>query len=335
MRAARFAGDNTISLVDKALPAPGAGQLLLKIGANALCGSERGQFARGASVTPGHEAAGVVVAAGPGTHTAAGAHGVVFLMVFCGACRSCRQGFTNQCLDKRGDVGFNRDGGYAEYALVEESTFFAISPDFSAAEGTLLLDIMGTGGHAIARGQRVHGDIQSVLVAGAGPIGLGVLAMAKLILGDAVPVYISDVAPYRLALAERMGGRPVNVAAGTLVEGLKQHGVSEADLAIDTSGVGAARQAALDCLAKRGALICVGHGQGLTLDVSRQLIAPEHAVLGSEYFCFNELPANVARLREHRAYLGQIITHRFALDGIQRAFELFFAGETGKVIIEQ
>ncbi len=335
LRAARFDGSGAIVLIDKAIPTPALGQLVLKVGANALCGSERGQYLRGAPVTPGHEAAGRVVAAGPGTRTPVGAPGVVFLMVFCGECRSCRQGFTNQCLDKRGDTGFNRDGGYGEYLLVDESTFFAIPDGFTASEATLLLDIMGTGGHAIERGRRAHGDITSVLVAGAGPIGLGVLAMAKIMLGDAVPVYITDVVSYRLALAERMGGVPVNVANGTLADGLQRHGATAVDLAVDTSGKGAARQSALDALDKRGVLVCVGHGEGLALDVSKHLIAPERAVMGSEYFCFNELPANLTRLSTHRGYLSQIITHRFPLADIQQAFELFFTGETGKVVIEQ
>ena len=65
------------------------------------------------------------------------------------------------------------------------------------------------------------------------------------------------------------------------------------------------------------------------------VLAPERAVLGSEYFRYNELARNLALLRAHRAYLGQIITHRYGADGIQEAFELFFRGETGKVVVEQ
>src|SRR5665647_3539328 len=63
---------------------------------DALCASEFGQFNDGASVTPGHEATGVVAAAGPNTAIAVGTPGVIFLMDYCGECRSCRQGFTNQ-----------------------------------------------------------------------------------------------------------------------------------------------------------------------------------------------------------------------------------------------
>jgi threonine dehydrogenase-like Zn-dependent dehydrogenase len=287
---------------------------------------------RGAPVTPGHEAAGVVVAAGTKTKTPVGTNGAVFLMDFCGECRNCRQGSTNQCLHKRGDMGFNRDGGYAEYELVNENIFFP-SGEIAGADATLLLDIMGTGGHAISRGLLAHRDVQSVLVSGAGPIGLGVLAMAKLLLGD-LPVAITDVVSYRLALAEQMGGLPINLKQTTVDAGLKQHGLEHVDFAIDTSGKEMARQASLDALDKRGVLVLVGHGEGIRMDVSSQMIAPERAVLGSEYFRFDELPANLELLRRHRDYLSQIITHRFPLADIQHAFELFFKGDTGKVIIE-
>jgi threonine dehydrogenase-like Zn-dependent dehydrogenase len=124
VRAPRFVGDGKVVFEESPVPEPGPGELLIRVQANALCGSERGQFQHGADVTPGHEAAGVVAAVGPGTSIRVGTPGVIFLMVFCGTCRSCRQGFTNQCLDKRGDMGFNRDGGYGPYEVVPESIFF-------------------------------------------------------------------------------------------------------------------------------------------------------------------------------------------------------------------
>ncbi len=322
----QFGGGGRITFGEKPVPSPGPGQLLIQVKANALCGSERGQFQGGSSVTPGHEAAGVVAQAGPDTHTPAGTPGVIFLMDFCGACRSCRLGHTNQCAAKRADMGFTQDGGYGPYELVHENVFFPVTPDVSLTEATLLLDIMGTGGHAIARAQAVRPDIKSLLVAGAGPIGLGVLAMAKLLVGRDLPVFITDTIPYRLALAERLGGVPIRLPANAL---------PTVDAAIDTSGKEAARRSALDALDPRGVLVCVGHGQGLTLDVSPDLIAPERAVLGSEYFRYDELTANLERLRAHRDYLASIITHRYPVGEIQTAFETFFGGETGKVVIEQ
>jgi threonine dehydrogenase-like Zn-dependent dehydrogenase len=308
---------------------------LLQVKANALCGSERGQFANGSAVTPGHEAAGIVVAAGPGTHTPLGTTGVVIVRDDCGICRSCRLGFTNQCLHKRGDMGFNKDGGYGSFELVSEQIFFPIDADIPLADATMLLDVMGTSAHAITRGLRVRADVESVVITGAGPVGLGMLAMTRLLLGEATPVLIADMLPFRLALAERLGGTPIDLRAQSLEAGARAAGFDAIDLAIDTSGKTVARQAAMDVLGKRGALVCVGHGEELHLTVSSMLIAPERAVLGSEYFCFNELPAALELLRSQRAYLSQIITHRFGVGDIQQAFELFFAGSTGKVVIEQ
>ncbi len=336
MHAPRFVGEGHIDWGEKPVPEPGPGQILLAVKANALCGSERGQFRGGSAVTPGHEAAGVVVAAGPDTATPVGTRGVVFLMDFCGQCRSCRRGATNQCLAKRADMGFSHDGGYGPYEQVRENIFFPVPADLPLGDATLLLDIMGTGGHAIARGRQIVAEPQSILVAGAGPIGLGVLAMTRLLLGPDVPVVISDRVPFRLELAARLGGTPVNVAQqdlGDAAKSLVEDG--RFDLTLDTSGSGEAVEGALRLLGRDGALVCIGHGAQIALNVSRDLIQPEAALVGSEYFRFDELPANLDLLRQNRDYLGQIITHRFPVQEIQHAFETFFAGETGKVIIEQ
>jgi threonine 3-dehydrogenase len=331
MNVPQFVGGKRITFGTKPKPEPGEGQLLIQVKANALCGSEKGQFENGSIVTPGHEAAGTVTAAGPETRIPVGTSGVVFLMDFCGHCRSCRQGFTNQCLNKRADMGFSHDGGYGPFELVHENIFFPTGNDLSPAEATLLLDIMGTGGHCLNRARLVHPDIESILIMGAGPIGLGVLAMAKILFPPETLVYITDFVSYRLRLAEKLGCIPVNLTGRSpdrLVD-------SSVDLAIDTSGKTTARQAALEALGQRGVLVCVGHGEELNLKVSPHLISAERTVMGSEYFAFGELPENLRLLKAHRSYFNQIITHRFGVEQIQHAFELFFQGETGKVVIEQ
>ena len=335
MRVPVFVGGGRIEWSERAVPEPGPGQVLLRVGANALCGSERGQFHNGSRVTPGHEAAGTVVAAGPGTKTPMGTRGVVYLMDFCGGCRNCALGYTNQCLHKRADMGFNRDGGYAPYELVSERIFFPVPAHLPLEEATLLLDVMGTSAHAIARARLVRADIESVVVCGAGPVGLGLLAMCRLLLGPDVSICVSDVAPSRLALAGRLGGVPVSVADRTLAEGLAAAGRSGVDVAFDASGRAAARQGAVAALGSRGVLVCVGHGEDVRLEVSRDLIGPERAVLGSEYFRFDELADNLPLLQRHREYLSQIITHRFEPADIQTAFEAFLRGETGKAVVVQ
>jgi threonine dehydrogenase-like Zn-dependent dehydrogenase len=328
--APRFTGSGAITFADIDYPEPGPGQLLLRVAANAICGTDREQYFGGSAVVPGHEAAGVVASAGPGTATPVGTRGVVFLMDYCGACRSCLLGATNQCLAKRADMGFTHDGGYGPYELVHESNFFPITDGIEIANATMLLDVMGTSGHALARAELVRPDIESIYIAGAGPIGLGLLVMAKLRYGQDLPAHISDVSEWRLSFAESFGGIPVDASDPRALQA-----VGAPDVAFDSSGKQVARRAAMDILGKRGVLVCVGHGETITLDVSKDLLAPEHAVLGSEYFRFDEMPANLALLEEHQDLISRVISHRVPVERLAEAFELFLSGETGKVVVTQ
>ena len=298
--------------------------------ANAICGTDRAQYFEGSAVTPGHEAAGVVVAAGPGTSVREGTPGVVFLMDYCGQCRSCRLGYTNQCLAKRADMGFTHDGGYGPYELVHESNFFAVDAGTDLVEATMLLDVMGTSSHAIARAALVRPDIESAYIAGAGPIGLGLLVMCKLTFGSDFPVRISDISPWRLSYAESFGAQAVDASQPDALADL-----APSDVAFDSTGRSTARQSAMAALSKRGVLVCVGHGETLELVVSDELIAPERAVLGSEYFRYDEMPRNLELLRDNRDLLARVITHRFDVAQIGEAFKTFLSGESGKVVVTQ
>jgi threonine 3-dehydrogenase len=337
-RAPFLMGGGRVEFVDREYPSPGPGELLIAPRANAVCGTDRHFWLDGGSVVNGHETSGVVVEAGPDTSTPVGSRGVVFLMDFCGTCRNCRDGATNQCLAKRRDMGMTHDGGFGPYELVHENTFFPVPDDdvyghIDHATATMLLDVMGTSGHAIGRARLVRLDIESVYIAGAGPIGLGLLVMSKLVLGADVPVHISDVSPWRREFAATFGGVPVDAGDPAALERVAER--VRPDVAFDASGKEVARRAALDVLAQRGALVCVGHGEGIRLDASSDLIAPEHAVLGSEYFRFDELRGNLELLRANTDYVSRVITHRFPVEEIDRAFEVFLAGESGKVVVEQ
>jgi threonine dehydrogenase-like Zn-dependent dehydrogenase len=328
--APRFLGDGKIVFEELPVPSPGPGQLLLRVRANAICGTDRGQYFGGSTVTPGHEAAGTVVAAGPETSVAEGTPGVVFLMDYCGRCRSCLLGFTNQCLAKRADMGFTHDGGYGPYELVHESNFFPVDAGTDLVEATMLLDVMGTSSHAIARARLVRPDIESAYIAGAGPIGLGLLVMCKLTFGKDFPVCISDMSPWRLNHAASFGAHTVDASKGDALAA-----VAPSDVAFDATGTLAGRKGALAALAKRGALVCVGHGGTFEMVVSDELIAPERAVLGSEYFRYEEMARNLDLLRENRALIARVITHRFDVARISEAFEIFLSGESGKVVVTQ
>ncbi|MFT3888769.1 MAG: alcohol dehydrogenase catalytic domain-containing protein [Arachnia sp.] len=324
-----FRGKGVIEFAEKTYREPGEGELLVRIGANAICGTDRKEYFGGVGIIPGHEAAGRVEQAGPGTTTAVGTRGAIYLMDYCGGCRSCGVGATNQCQAKRQDVGQTSDGGFGPYALVHETHFFPVPDDVSYVAATMLLDVMGTSTHALRRAELVRKDARSVYIAGAGPIGLGLLAMTRVWWGADIEIHISDVSPWRRQFAETFGAISHDPADEASIV------AAQPDLAFDSSGKQSARELAIRALSQRGALICVGHGEGIALDVSRDLIAPERAVLGSEYFRFDEMPDNLAALRAHRDFLGRIVTHTYDVAQIREAFDAFLAGETGKVVVTQ
>jgi threonine dehydrogenase-like Zn-dependent dehydrogenase len=318
-------GDERVEIVERNYAPPGDGQLLIRVHANALCGSDRALFLNGAKTVAGHELSGEVIEGGAATSTMPATRGVVFLMSYCGHCRNCLRGATNICLDKGGDIGFNRDGGLGPFVVVEERMFFPIDDDLPYPLATMLLDVMGTSGHALDRAQLVHPDIRSIHIAGAGPVGIGALVMARIRFGDDVPVFVSDISPWRLRFAESLGAKPLHsdqVAS-----------MPKVDAAFDASGRSSARENAISRLSAGGVLVCIGHGQELALDVSRDLIATEHAVLGSEYFPFSDLTRNLELLRTHRDEISKIITHRFDVSELQLAFQTFLGGESGKVVV--
>ena len=105
-----FTGNGHISLEQREWPDPGAGQLLIRVRANAICGTDRHQFLEGSTVVAGHEAAGEVAEAGPGTSTAIGTRGVIFFKEYCGECRSCGAGHTSLCTDKKASTGMTTMG---------------------------------------------------------------------------------------------------------------------------------------------------------------------------------------------------------------------------------
>ena len=324
--APRFLGDGRIRVEEHTYRDPGDGELLVKVAANALCGTDRSIYLNGTDIIPGHEAAGVIADVGPGSRTAVGTRGVIYLMDYCGSCRSCLIGATNQCTAKRADVGLTSDGGYGPYATVHETNFFPVGDDLPLATATMLLDVMGTSSHALHRAELVRPDIESIYICGAGPIGLGLLVMAQIRYGVDFPIYISDLSDWRCEFARTFGATVVDASS---VRDLAP------DIAVDSSGKEAACRAALTSLSKRGALVCVGHGEGLTLDVSADLIAPERAVLGSEYFRFDELAHNLVLLQENEELVSRIITHQLPVARLSEAFDLFLSGKTGKVVVLQ
>ncbi|MDQ3855964.1 MAG: alcohol dehydrogenase catalytic domain-containing protein [Chloroflexota bacterium] len=174
MRRAVFQGAGRITVEDGPAHEPGPGELLLRVHACALCGSDRGLWRDGSAFTPGHETAGTVEAVGAETAIPVGTFGAAFLVAYCGSCYLCTSGSRGACLRKEGMLGFDRDGGFAEYVLIPERCFLPLNPALDADNAVMLLDVVGTALHAVRRSGHHGSPPDSALVMGPDPLAWAV-----------------------------------------------------------------------------------------------------------------------------------------------------------------
>lgn len=331
MRRAVFHGEGRITVEEAADPIPGVGELLIAVRVCALCGSDRRAWEHGSPVTPGHEIAGTVAAVGPETTTAVGRAGAVFLVAYCGACAMCLAGSRGACLAKEAMLGFTRDGGFADYVTVPERCFLPVDERLGLDAAAMLLDVTGTAMHALRRAGCVEAPPRSALVMGVGPVGLGCILALRAV---GVPLVVAvDVAPFRLAFAERLGAR--SAAGGDGAEAAVRQILPEGpSLVLDASGHPAAQRQALDLVAAGGRMVVLGHSRvPLEIWTSRDLIQQEKMILGSEYFDPSEFETNQQLVLDGDLDPGVLITHRLPLELIGDAYRLFWSGETGKVLV--
>jgi propanol-preferring alcohol dehydrogenase len=333
MRAARFHGSERVTVDRVAIPAFGAEDVLVRVHANALCGSDRHGYERGSEVVPGHEIAGTVVARGDAVRgVEIGDRGVVYLVDSCRQCGACLVGKANVCLHRRAMIGFTRDGGLAEFVRVPAHCFLCVPAGIHLDFATALLDLFGTTLHAFRRaGRDVAGA--DVLVVGCGPIGLGAVAVARAL--GARSVHASDVVPYRLRLAEMLGAVAVNAAAGDPVEEIRRRVPDGCSIAVEAAGRPETQRMAIELGGPDARVVIVAHSAvPLTLYTSADLIQRERALIGSEYFPPGAFAETVALVQQRRLDPGPLLTHRFALDDVQHACRAFFGGDTGKVLVK-
>src|SRR3954465_8833649 len=204
-----------LELTDRPEPSAGFGEVKIRVLRTGICGTDLhieswdawAASAVDAPLVPGHEFCGEVVDVGSGVRDVA----VGDLVsgeghVVCGTCRNCRAGRRHLCI-RTSSVGVNRDGAFAEYVVMPESNVWVhhnrVDPDLGA-----IFDPFGNAVHTALSFPLVGED---VLITGAGPIGLMATAVCRHV--GARFVVITDVSPFRLDLARRMGvDRALNVS---------------------------------------------------------------------------------------------------------------------------
>lgn len=205
MKAMILRSGGELSYETVADPAPGAGEVVVKVHACSICGSDVHAFhGKHPRLTfpriLGHEFSGEIVALGKGMKNYRVGQRVCCDIDFpCGVCGPCREGRSNIC-EKLRTMGFDRDGAYAGYALVPDFNLYPL-PDSVSYDQASAVQVLGISYHAVAHRVKPQPG-EKIAVIGAGPIGLGAAMIARLLGAD---VTIMDILDYRLAMAQKLG----------------------------------------------------------------------------------------------------------------------------------
>jgi L-iditol 2-dehydrogenase len=333
MLAARLHGPGDLRVEEVPHPGPpGHGEVLLRVTATGICGSDLHSYQDGcigdsvvkSPLILGHEFAGVVEEIGPDSvggnfePLRVGARVAVDPAQPCGRCEMCERGDPNLCRRLHFCGNYPDNGSLCQWMHMPARSCFPV-PDSIDDESAALLEPLGVAIHAVDLGKIRVGD--SVAILGAGAIGLLILQVVKL--SGVGRVFISDKFSWRLQLAERFGGIPINCDSEDPVRRvLKETDGRGVDVVIEAAWGGEAITQAIELARPGGRVVLVGipsedrcafkhstaRRKGLTIVFSRRM---KH--------CY---PRAIRLVEQGRVDLQSLITHRFLLERAAEAFAL-------------
>ncbi len=319
------------------VPEYGINDVLIKIHKTSICGTdihiykwdEWAQKTIPVPMVTGHEYVGTIEAVGSNVHDVkigelvSGEGHIV-----CGRCRNCRAGRRHLCKNTKG-VGVNRPGCFAEYVSIPVSNVWHCDPNIPK-EIFSIFDPFGNAAHT-ALSFNVLGE--DVLITGAGPIGIMAAAIAKH--SGARYVVITDMNPYRLELAQKMGvTRAVDISKENLNDVMNELGMTEGfDVGFEMSGSIKALNGMIDVMCHGGKIALLG-------------ILPSSAAIDWEKVVFNGLTLKgiygremfetwykMTTMIQSGLDISPIITHHFPYESFEEGFEIMASGNSGKIIL--
>lgn len=321
------------------LPDVGPNDVLIKIVKSAICGTDLhiykwDEWAQATIPVPmivGHEYVGRVAKVGSEVeHLTEGQRVSGEGHIVCGYCRNCRAGKRHLCRNEKG-VGVHRQGSFAEYLSLPARNVFPI-PDNISDDLAAIFDPFGNAVHTALSFDMVGED---VLITGAGPIGIMAVAICKHV--GARHVVITDVNPYRLELAKKLGAtRAVNVAEENLQDVMNDLGMVEGfDVGLEMSGVESAFQQMVELLNNGGKISLLGIPPGGKMDIDWNKVIFKGLVIkgvyGREMF---ETWYKMAAMLQSGLDISPVITHKFPIKDYQKGFDAMLSGNCGKVILD-
>jgi threonine dehydrogenase-like Zn-dependent dehydrogenase len=331
MKALRLMGNRACGMVQVPDPHFDETSAIVKVTAAGICGSDIEMLYNAPQPPPhisGHEISGVVVAAGSRCGIAVGERVMVNCHVCCGECEQCRRGDSIFCVHLS-VIGFDHDGGHAQYVLVPRGSLRRLPDDISDEMGVLIGDALGTAYSAVKKACLSEGMTAAVF--GAGPIGLLAVTCAH---KRGARVIAVDADRDRLDQAREFGAAEcIDASKSSVGESLKNcTGGIGVDKVIQCAPSPVATIQGLFGLRERGTLIQVGVSPPIHLHPFEHLCMRELTIAGTRNFNDHDLGPIIdfARANPH---IAKAITHRFALEDAPRAFEAVYNREGGKVLI--
>ncbi len=327
-----------VELVERPSPVPGPGEVLLRMDAASICGTDLHLFtwddwAAENLVPPrilGHELAGTVAATGAGvTRVRDGDLVGVESHLFDWTCAQCRRGDMHLCRNLR-VIGVHVDGGFAEQVVIPEAN--AIESNGLDPAVVALQEPMGNAVHA-AFVEPIEG--RSVLVTGCGPIGLCAVGIARA--AGASLVIATDTEAYRLDLARAMGAdMALDAADEATPERIRDAtGGDGVEVVLEMSGARSALDQALRVVTRGGRISLLGiFSESPRVDLSELVVMQGlriHGIYGRRIYDTWERTQSL--LRSGSLDVSPIITHRLDLAEWQTAFDLIASRHAGKVVL--
>ncbi len=340
MRAIVKTGPGTgLEMVDRPRPRPGPGEVLLQVKAASICGTDLhirnwDPWAADHVVLPltvGHEMCGIVVEHGSGvSEPALGTLVSVESHVVDGTCPWCRTGKGHLCPNTR-ILGVHRDGVFADYVAVPFSNAWPDPADMALSIASLQENF----GNAVHTASTPEVAGRKVLVTGCGPVGVMAIAAARAL--GARSVYATDVSDFRLGLAATMGADlTVNPRTADVVDVIETATEGEGiDVLLEMSGAPSAAEDGFELLKPGGEVALLGlFSKPIPFDFDDAIIfkgATVHGIVGRRLW--ETWYQMRALLRAGAVDLSPLVTHRFALDDYDSAFDLMESGDCGKVVM--
>lgn len=335
MKALVHTGPFRLEYVDRPAPAPGVGEVLVRVRAVAICGSDAHGYTgvTGRRIPPvvmGHEASGVIEALGPGVGGwAPGARVTFDSIAWCGSCEPCRRGQTNLCETRQtfgvSTPAFRRDGAMAELVVVPARLLHGL-PEAVSFDAGAMVEPAAVGMHAARISSIEPGDL--VVVVGAGLIGNLAMQAARTL--SAGFVAIADIVPERLELARRLGADlALDPGAGSPADALERAtGRRTADVVLEAVGVQGTIDTALALARPGGRLTLIGNVRPrVELDL-QGTVSGELTIRGSSASA-GEYPDCIERIADGRLRVTELISRVMPLAEGAAAFASLHAGEPG------